>query len=40
MRDAQQRDHDATWRRVGDILDIVSPPECANYLRNAGYASV
>jgi len=40
MRDAQERDHDATWRRVGQLLDIVSPVECANYLRNSGYASV
>jgi transposase len=40
MRHAQERDHNATWRRVGTLLDIVSPVECANYLRNAGYASV
>jgi transposase len=40
MRDAQERDHGATWRRVGRLLDIVSPDECANYLTNAGYASV
>ena len=39
MRNAQERSHDATWRRVGQILDIVSPNECANYLRNSGYAS-
>jgi len=40
MRNAQERDHEATWRRVGKLIDIVSPAECANYLRNAGYASV
>jgi transposase len=40
MRNAQERSHGATWRRVGQILDIVSPRECANYLRNSGYASV
>ncbi|ATY34331.1 IS630 family transposase [Sphingomonas psychrotolerans] len=40
MRRAEERDHDATWRRVGQLLDIVSPAECANYLRNSGYASV
>lgn len=40
MRHAEQRDHEATWRRVGDLLDLVSPSECANYLANAGYASV
>lgn len=40
MRNAQERGHNATWRRVGQLLDIVSPDECANYLRNSGYASV
>jgi transposase len=40
MRYAQERDHEATWRRVGKLIDLVSPAECANYLQNAGYASV
>ena len=40
MRNAQEHSHDTTWRRVGQLLDIVSPDECANYLRNSGYASV
>jgi transposase len=40
MRNAEERDHEATWRRVGKLIDLVSPAECANYLRNAGYASV
>ena len=40
MRSAEERDHEATWRRVGNLLELVSPAECANYLRNAGYASV
>jgi transposase len=39
MRKAQERDHEATWRRAGELLDLVSPTECANYLRNSGYAS-
>jgi transposase len=39
MRKAQERDHEATWRKVGELLDLVSPIECANYLRNSGYAS-
>ena len=29
----------ATWRKLGDLLDLFSPAECANYLSNAGYAS-
>jgi len=40
MRKAQPRDVEATWRSVGQLLDLFSPSECANYLANAGYASV
>ena len=39
MREAAERSHEATWRRVGSLLDTFSPDECRNYLRNAGYAS-
>jgi transposase len=40
MRAAQPRTVEETWRKVGILLDIVSPGECANYLANSGYASV
>jgi transposase len=40
MRKAEERAHEATWRRVGLLLDLVPPAECANYLKNSGYASV
>jgi transposase len=40
MRKAQERTHEATWRKVGQLLDLISPIECRNYLRNSGYASV
>ena len=40
MRDAEERTVEATWRKLGDLLRLVSPDECANYLTNAGYASV
>jgi transposase len=40
MRKAQPRDVHTTWRKVGQLLDLFSPQECANYLVNAGYASV
>jgi transposase len=40
MRKAQTRDVEATWRKVGQLLDLFSPKECANYLVNAGYGSV
>lgn len=40
VRKAEPRTVDATWRKVGNLLDAFSPPECANYLQNSGYASV
>ena len=40
LRQAQTRTVEDTWRKVGDLLDLFSPSECANYLKHAGYASV
>jgi len=40
LRDAQPRNVEATWRKVGELLDFFSPAECENYLRNSGYVSV
>ena len=40
VRKAGPRTVNETWQRVGKILDLFSPTECANYLKNAGYASV
>jgi len=40
MRKAQPRDVEATWLKVGQLLDIFSQKECANYLINSGYGSV
>lgn len=40
MRKAEPRTVETTWRKLGELLDLVSPQECANYLKNAGYASV
>ena len=40
LRKADERTVEATWRRIGALLDAFSPDECANYLRNSGYASV
>ncbi len=39
-RAAEPRDVEATWRKVGELLDLFSPEECANYLKNSGYVSV
>ena len=40
LRKASERTLEATWRRIGDLIDHFTPAECANYLRNAGYASI
>jgi transposase len=40
LRKAGERTLQATWRRIGDLLDYFTPAECANYLTNAGYASI
>ncbi|MEE8445398.1 MAG: IS630 family transposase [Alphaproteobacteria bacterium] len=39
LRKADERTVEATWRRIGALLDHFSPQECANYIANAGYAS-
>ena len=40
LRKAEERTVEATWRRIGELLDHFTPTECANYIRNSGYASV
>ncbi len=39
LRKANERTVDATWMRIGSLLDAFSPNEYANYLVNSGYAS-
>lgn len=39
LRMADEQTKEATWRRIGTLLDAFPPNECANYLRNSGYAS-
>jgi transposase len=39
LRKAAERTVEATWQRIGQLLDEFTPSECANYLKNAGYAS-
>lgn len=39
LRKAAKRTVEDTWRCVGSLLDAFPPHECANYLRNSGYAS-
>ena len=40
LRKAAERTVETTWRRIGALLQCFTPAECANYIRNAGYASV
>ena len=39
LRKAAERSVETVWRRIGDLLNRFHPAECANYLRNAGYAA-
>ena len=39
LKKADERTVEATWRRIGCLLDRFSPSECNNYLKHAGYAS-
>ena len=40
LRKAAERTVEATWKRIGVLLQTFAPQECTNYLRNAGYASI
>ncbi len=40
LRQAAERTSDATWKRIGTLIERFSPQECANYFTNAGYASI
>jgi transposase len=40
LRKAQERSVEATWKRIGSLLDALPPSECANYLKHSGYASI
>ena len=39
LRKAEERSVEATWRRIGSILQCFTSNECAAYIANAGYAS-
>jgi transposase len=39
LRKAAERTVDDTWKRIGVLLRVFTSQECANYLKNAGYAS-
>jgi hypothetical protein len=39
IRKAAEQTVEATWQRIGTLLNRFTPHECANYIRNAGYAT-
>ena len=39
LRSAAKRTVSALWDAIGDAVKNFTPTECANYLRNSGYAS-
>ena len=39
LRKAGERTVETTWKRIGTLLQVFTPQECANYIRNSGYAS-
>jgi transposase len=40
LRKAEPRSTDNVWQSIGQLLGHFTSEECANYLRNAGYASI
>ena len=40
LRKANERTVEATWKRIGQLLERFNPRECANYIANAGHASI
>jgi transposase len=40
LRKAAERTIDGLWDRIGEILDQITPQECENYFRNAGYVRI
>ena len=40
LRKAQERTVEATWKRIGTLLENFTADECANYLRNDGYEQI
>jgi hypothetical protein len=39
LRNAAEPTVEATWQRIGALLNCFTPQECANHIRNAGYAA-
>lgn len=39
LQAAAERSKEATWKRIGTLLDRFPPDECANYFTNSGYGA-
>lgn len=37
LRALAERTRDALWNRIGSLIDLFSPTECANFFTTAGY---
>jgi transposase len=40
LRKAQERSLDGLWQRIGNLLPLFKPRQCANFFANAGYARI
>ena len=38
LRKYGERTRDGLWRRIGELVDTLSPLECSRYLKHCGYA--
>ena len=38
LRKAEERSLDRLWQRIGKLIPLFKPHECANFFANAGYA--
>jgi transposase len=39
LRKAAERSVRSLWRRIGSLIEKLTPQECTNYFRHAGYAA-
>jgi hypothetical protein len=39
LRNSAEPTVESTWQRIGALLNYFTPQECANHIRNAGYAA-
>ena len=37
LREAQERTVEALWQKIGTLIEKITPDECVNYFRHAGY---